>query len=142
MGDFAIDFRDLTVRRTIVEVSLASSGTGSRFVWKDYPKGKKPRILGLRTSTSNRLRVMVAERGLSREDRLFSMPDHGCLETPRRTGGVGGPDVIQRLLGAPRTAAGINGVGAGRSLRDLGHRPDVSPVRVLGVCKCAEARSA
>ncbi|WP_148616499.1 tyrosine-type recombinase/integrase [Nocardioides rubriscoriae] len=74
VASFGLDFRTMTIRRTVVETAVVNTGNGTRFVWKDYPKGKKPRTVGIRGVASEAVKQLVAERGLGPDDRLFSMP--------------------------------------------------------------------
>jgi len=93
--DFTFGMRSVTLRRTIVENSTANTGTGTPFMWKEYPKGKRPRKVALSREASTAVTELIAARGLGPEDRLFSMPDktlppnwHPPLTlewTPRRT---------------------------------------------------------
>lgn len=92
---FGVGFRTVTARRTVIETKKEHSGNGSRFAWKDYPKGKKYREVGIRAEAGLAIQTLIAERELGPGDRLFSMPDrtpppewHPPLEliwTPRRT---------------------------------------------------------
>ncbi|MCL8026019.1 tyrosine-type recombinase/integrase [Nocardioides bruguierae] len=75
VASFELGFRTVTARRTIVETSKAESGNGTRFVWKDYPKGKRARTVGIRPAAARLVAELVAERELGPSDRLFSMPD-------------------------------------------------------------------
>lgn len=75
VGDFALGYRSLTVRRVIVETAKAKTGNGTRFLVKDYPKGKLTREFGVRAEVRSAVAAYVAARGLGPDDFLFSMPD-------------------------------------------------------------------
>jgi integrase len=69
--DFTADFRQLTTRRTIVEVPQHLSP--SRFATKDYPKGRQARRVTLTGEGSAAIEGLVASRQLDRGDRLFTV---------------------------------------------------------------------
>lgn len=75
VDSFTLDFRCLFVRRTIIETKVEHTGNGTRFMWKPYPKTKKPRRVSLARQVSTAVQELVVERQLSGADRLFSMPD-------------------------------------------------------------------
>lgn len=83
VGDFSKDFAEVTVSRTVIELTKAATGTGSRFKYKGRPKGKKPRRFAIDPDASQMIRTLVRERRLFPEDRVFSMPGEG--ELPLRT---------------------------------------------------------
>ena len=94
----ASTYRELYVRRTIVEINNAASGNGTRFTWKDYPKGK---VAGWSGSRRTRL---AAGRG----DR-----SHACGLGPR------GPAVLD-ARGMARNGDGPRSVRLCRSERTSG----------------------
>lgn len=73
--DFSLGFRSLTVRRTVGELTKKDTGNGTRFYTKQYPKGKKPRLLALSPEVGALIDATIRERALTVGDRLFSMPD-------------------------------------------------------------------
>jgi integrase len=95
VSDFELDFKALTVRETVVEVTTARSGTGTPFVWKAYPKGRRSRRVVMTPDSREAVRQLVAERGLGREDRLFSMP--AVLPCSRRVQVILTPDLLAEL---------------------------------------------
>lgn len=72
--DFGHDMRTVTVRRTIIETSLARTGNGTPFMVKEYPKNRRSRALGVSPAGRESIIKLVAVRGLGAGDRLFSMP--------------------------------------------------------------------
>jgi integrase len=72
---FGLNYRSVRAARTVVETAKQNTGNGTRFMWKDYPKGKKLRTLSLRQDAAEAISRFVAERELGPDDRLFSMPD-------------------------------------------------------------------
>lgn len=75
LEDFTLDYRQVNVRRTIVETKIETTGNGTRFMWKDSTKTRKARKIALPPSVSHAVKDLVAERELKPGDRLFSMPD-------------------------------------------------------------------
>lgn len=77
VDDFAFGYRAVTIRRTILEPDGGKkvTGNGTRFMWKDYPKGKKQRTISLSRAASTVVGEWIATLGLGPGDRLFSMPD-------------------------------------------------------------------
>lgn len=69
------DGRHLTIRRTILQMTIAQTGNGTPFELKDYPKNKKPRTFALSPEVAVLVDRMIKERHLFPKDRLFSMPD-------------------------------------------------------------------
>lgn len=67
--------RSVRAARTVVETKIANTGNGTRFMWKDYPKGRKVRDVSLRADPAEAVKFHIADRGLGSNDRLFSMPD-------------------------------------------------------------------
>lgn len=64
----------LTVSRAVIEVNPKFHPDGGRFLVKEYPKDKEYRRLKLSTQIVGRLRAHVTDRGLGRDDLLFSGP--------------------------------------------------------------------
>jgi integrase len=129
LEDFSLDYRQVSVRRTIVETKIETTGNGTRFMWKDTTKTRKSRKLALAEDVVNAIKAHVRDRDLGPGDRLFSMPDrptanwHPPLARPEvlRTdvwpGGVpiGGRYHRQAVWDPAVAAAGM----PDRTLRDL-----------------------
>lgn len=54
----------LVVRRTIVEATIAQTGTGTRFAWKPYPKTRRVREVVVASHVVAALNTLIAERDL------------------------------------------------------------------------------
>lgn len=74
VGDFSPDFRQVLMRRTILESTTADFG-GTRFKVKEYPKGKHWRKIALDDNVAEALQELVRRRKLFPGDRLFSEID-------------------------------------------------------------------
>lgn len=85
VNDFADDFAWVWVENTILELTRARTGNGTRFMWKPRPKGKTPRKVALQNSTSHMVAQLVRDRRLFGNDRLFSAPDPEQPGQPLRT---------------------------------------------------------
>ena len=95
VDDFTSGFRALHTRRTVIETTVASTGNGTRFMWKSHPKTGKVRRVSLSKFASAAVESLIAERRLDADDRIFSMPDStppvgwappmSLIWTPRRT---------------------------------------------------------
>lgn len=75
LEDFTQEYRQLTVRRTIVETKIENTGNGTRFMWKDRPKTGKQRKIALDKPVAAAVKQLVTDRELKPGDRLFSMSD-------------------------------------------------------------------
>jgi integrase len=90
-----IDFptRMLTVSRAVVEVNAKFHPAGGRFLVKEYPKDGEYRRLKLTSQMAGKLGAYARERGLSGDDLVFAMPEHGpalkMLPNPDRLGRTG-----------------------------------------------------
>jgi integrase len=83
----------VAVRHTIVEVTKAASGNGTRFVAKNYPKTRQPRRLRLSAETSRLVHGAIVERELTGDDRVFARQGskrhkHTIARTPEWPGGI------------------------------------------------------
>jgi integrase len=69
-----IDFlrRLIFVREVAVEVSKKMSPTGERIIFKGYPKDDEHRVIKVGQQLVDLISAHIAERGLSRDDLLFS----------------------------------------------------------------------
>lgn len=75
--DFSSTYSHLVVRRTIIEVP-ASIDT-SRFVQKNFPKGRQSRTVALSPEASSQIAGLVADRKLLASDRVFSVGRDGSV---------------------------------------------------------------
>lgn len=80
LEDFSLDYRQVTVRRTIVETNIETTGNGTRFMWKETTKTGKARTLALPKHVRKAIRAHVADRDLKPGDRLFSMPKRTTVD--------------------------------------------------------------
>lgn len=74
VGDFDLDYRSVMATRTIIRTKIENTGNGSPYMWKPWPKGRKPRRVALTPAARETLGELITSRGLSRDDRVFSMP--------------------------------------------------------------------
>lgn len=96
VDDFlGVGMRTVYIRRTIVETAVAKTGNGTRFMWKDYPKGKRRRKVAISREAATAVQELIITRGLQLGDRLFSMPD----VTPSE----GDPAEVERFLNGEAT---------------------------------------
>lgn len=73
--DLTLGMRRMKIQRTVVETKVANTGNGTRFLLKDYPKGKFNREIPLDPEVRPAITAYIAEHGLQSGDRLFSMPE-------------------------------------------------------------------
>lgn len=75
--------RTVRIRGTVVETNTAKTGNGTRFMWKDYPKTKLWRSVGMTREAATAVQELIDARGLmssaqsptGEPDQIFSMPD-------------------------------------------------------------------
>jgi len=81
-----VDFlrRRVSVNHTIIEAKKSETGNGTRFAFKEYVKDEDIRSVGISQETIDMLAQHVADRGLSEDDLLFSMPTIRVLRTGKR----------------------------------------------------------
>lgn len=75
VDDFTFDYRQVSIKRTILQLTKRETGNGTVFKTKDCPKGKRQRTFSVSPEVSELLAAIVEERDLKLGDRLFSMPD-------------------------------------------------------------------
>ena len=80
----------LTVSRAVIEVNPKFHPDGGRFLAKEYPKDKEYRRLKLSTQIVRKLGAHVTDRGLGRDDLLFSVPTDSTAATSSATASVHG----------------------------------------------------
>lgn len=95
------------VKRTIIETKTANTGNGTRYLVKEYPKGKHVRDVGITRELIAVLAEHVKARGLKGADHLFSSP------AMHRTNFGYGPRVVEDRV--ERTDAWPGGVPVGRN---------------------------
>jgi integrase len=72
---FTVGRRKLVIQRTIVQTKTEVSGTGTRFSWKDEPKGRTGRSIAVSLTARGIADGIVARHDLKAGDRLFSRLD-------------------------------------------------------------------
>jgi integrase len=84
--DLDLRTRILTVSRAVVQVPPAEHPAGGRFLVKDYPKDKEYRRLKLSAQITAKIEAHIHDRGLGRDDLLFSYQAPDKSATGRRPG--------------------------------------------------------
>jgi integrase len=122
--DLDIEHGVITVSRVVVH--LRSNG-GARFLVKDYPKDKQWRQVRLSDHLVSKLANHIAERGLGKDDLLFTLPRPS---SPRRRRL---PDVLPDPQTLGLTAPNANG-----------HRYHHGTITAysVGGCRCQHCRNA
>jgi integrase len=87
--DLDVRTRILTVSRAVVQIPGEEHPSGGRFLVKDYPKDKEYRRLKLSAQITAKIEAHIRDRGLRRDDLLFSYQVSGQPATRRHPGVTG-----------------------------------------------------